>query len=74
MREPLIKPNNDITADTGSKVDLCFLNGSSVYRANVLWIRGSYQVQFDSNLEGGIFQVSLGIHSSAKQIAWMMHQ
>lgn len=36
VREPLIKPNNDITADTGSKVDLCFLSHSSVSRVNLL--------------------------------------
>lgn len=66
MREPLIKPNNDITADAGSKVDLCFLKGSSVLRVNHSWNRPTYQVQFDSNLKGGIFQITLGVHSSTK--------
>lgn len=66
VREPLIKPNNDITADTGSKVDLCFLKVSSASRVNLLLGRPTYQIQFDSNLEGGIFQITLRIHGSAK--------
>lgn len=67
--EPLIKPNNDISANTGGKVDFCFLDCSSVSRASYLGNDGTYQVQFNANLKGGILQITLGIHSSTEQIA-----